>query len=107
MIFPLILGVLLGALSVVFIAQNTLLVTITFLPWQFEGSLAVILLLTILCGVVITLLFLLPTLINDTFYLSAIKKQKKEVEDELITTKLKLTEVLSNVPLLRDSSTNS
>src|SRR5579863_6356673 len=75
MIFFLILGVILGAAAVFFIAQNTVLVTVTFLSWQFESSLAAVLLLTIICGAVITLLILLPSLMRDTFYLSRLKKQ--------------------------------
>lgn len=90
MIFSLILGAILGAISVIFILENTSLVTITFLSWQFDGSLALVLLLTMLSGVVITLLLLLPSFIRDTFYLSTIQKQKREADDELAEARLKL-----------------
>ncbi len=95
MILSLVLGVLLGAVSVIFISQNIMVVTVTFLSWQIVGSLALILLLTLICGVVITLLVILPSLIKDDFYLSAIKKQKKELENELAKTKQTLVEARS------------
>lgn len=93
MLLSLIIGVLLGAVSVAFIAENTSIVTVTFLSWQFDGSLALVLMMTLITGVVITLLFLLPTFIRDMFYLSAVEKQKRVVEDELLQTKQKLAEV--------------
>jgi putative membrane protein len=97
MILSLILGVLLGAVSVIFIAQNTILVTISFLGWQFEGSLALVLFLTIICGIIITLLLILPSLIRDAFYLSTLKKQKKDVDDELLKTKVALADISSRL----------
>ncbi len=102
MIFSLILGAILGGVSVVFILQNTALITVSFLSWQFEGSLALILLLTIICGVLITLLFLMPSLIKETFYVSRIRKQHRTLEDELAATKRQLSEA-SSQPLIPQS----
>jgi uncharacterized integral membrane protein len=98
MILSLILGVILGAVSVIFITQNVTIVTVTFLTWQIEGSLALVLLLTLLCGIVITLLLILPSLIKDTFYVSALKKEKKVLEDELTKTKGELAVISSRPP---------
>jgi uncharacterized integral membrane protein len=87
MIISLILGVILGAALVAFVLQNVAIVTVTFISWQVTGSLALVLLASIISGVVVTLLILLPSLIKNDFYLAALKKQKKEVEDELARTK--------------------
>ena len=87
MIFFLLLGAILGGLSVIFVLQNIITVTVTFLTWQIEGSLAVILFLAMMSGVFITLLMLLPGLIRDEFDYSKLKQEKKEVEDELATTR--------------------
>lgn len=87
MIFSLILGILLGAVAVVFVLQNISVVTVAFLDWQIQGSLALVLLLAIICGIVMTLLVLLPSLIRGDFYLSTLKKRQKELEDELASTK--------------------
>ena len=95
MIFSLIFGALLGAISVIFIIQNVAVVTVTFLNWQFEGSLALILFLTLISGIVMTLLLLLPTFIKDVFYLSSVEKQKKALEEELTKTRGTLADVAS------------
>ena len=83
----LVLGLLLGAFSVMFILQNITVVTVAFFSWQITGSLALILLCAILSGMVMMLLVLLPSLIRDKFYLSAVQEHKREVENELASTK--------------------
>jgi uncharacterized integral membrane protein len=83
MIISLILGVILGAVLVIFVLQNVVVVTVSFLTWQITGSLALVLLATIVSGVVITLLVLLPGLIKNDFSLAALKKRQKQLEDEL------------------------
>jgi putative membrane protein len=83
MLLSLIVGIILGALAVIFAFQNVAVVTVSFLTWQITASLAIIILGTVLCGIILTLLFLLPSVIRDEIYLSTIKKQKREAEDEL------------------------
>ncbi len=87
MIFFLILGILLGALLVIFILQNMLVVTVSFFAWQLTASLALVLFLAVLCGIVITLLMLLPNLIRDDLRLSRASRRAKELEDELAAQK--------------------
>ncbi len=95
MVFSLIVGILLGALSVLFVIQNIGVVTITFLDWQMTGSLAIVLLLAIVCGIVMTLLVLLPSIIRGDFYLSSIKRERRELEDELARTKKTLADAVT------------
>jgi uncharacterized integral membrane protein len=83
MLLSLIVGIILGAIAVIFAFQNVAIVTVSFLAWQITASLAIIILGTVLCGIVLTLLFLLPSVIRDEMYVSALKKQKRETEDEL------------------------
>ena len=45
MILSLILGFLLGAAALLFALQNTAIVALSFLGWQFESSLAVVIIL--------------------------------------------------------------
>lgn len=82
MLILLILGIILGATSVIFALQNVALVTVSFFSWQVTAPLAFILLGTILSSVTVTLLMLLPSLIQEALYVKALKKQKREVEDE-------------------------
>ena len=83
MILSLIMGIVLGASSVLFALQNVADVTVSFLGWQLTEPLAFILLGALFCGVIITLLVLLPRLISDDAYLKSVLRQKREVEDEL------------------------
>jgi putative membrane protein len=83
MIISLVIGILLGSLSVVFALQNVAMVTVTFLAWQISAPLALVLLGSMLSGVVITLLVSLPSLIRDEMSVKVLRKQKKQLEDEL------------------------
>ena len=66
-----------------FSLQNIAVVTVTFFSWQFTSSLAVILILSILAGIFITLLILLPGSIGNYFKYKNIKKEVKKLEEEL------------------------
>lgn len=83
MIFPLILGIVLGAFSVTFALQNVSVVTLTFFTWQFEGSLALILLLAVAMGILISLLIVLPESIGNYFRYRKLKKVSEKLEEEL------------------------
>jgi len=83
MLLSLIVGIILGALAVIFAFQNIAIVTVTFLTWQVTASLSIIILGTVLCGIVLTLLVLLPSVIRDEIYMANIKKQKRDAEDQL------------------------
>jgi uncharacterized integral membrane protein len=73
MIF-LILSLLIIALVVVFAVQNTALTTVHFFVWTFQGSLALILLIALSAGVLISLLVSLPTMVNNRLTLRSHKK---------------------------------
>lgn len=75
MIIFLILGLILGSLSVVFALQNVVPITITFFVWQVEGSLALVLLLALLTGVIICGLVSIPEVIRNHMRFKALKKE--------------------------------
>ena len=104
MIFFLLVGAILGALSVIFVLQNIVPITVTFLSWQIEGSLAVVLFLAMMSGVFVALLLILPGLIRDEFRYSKLRQEKKEVEDELTTTRKVINEVSANTTTIVPSS---
>lgn len=83
MIILFILGLLLGAVAVVFSLQNIEVATITFFNWHFTGPLSVILLLSILVGVSIVLLILLPGSIKSYFRYRKLIKENSRLEEEL------------------------
>jgi uncharacterized integral membrane protein len=91
MIF-LILSLLIIALVVVFAVQNTALTTVNFFVWTFQGSLALILLIALSAGVLISLLASLPTMVNNRLTLRSHKKKLVELEANLSDHKGKLEE---------------
>ena len=82
MIIFLVLGLILGALSVVFALQNVVPITITFFVWQIEGSLALILLLAVLTGVLICGLLSIPEVIRNHLRFKALKKELAALKAE-------------------------
>ncbi len=87
MLLSLVVGIILGAIAVVFAFQNVAVVTLSFFAWQVSASLAILILGSILCGIVLTLLVLLPSVIRDEFYVASLKRQKRETEEELARVK--------------------
>lgn len=78
-----IIGLLLGAAVVLFILQNVVPVTVTFLVWQFSGTIAVLVLLAVIAGVLIGLMLALPAILNKEFKNASLKKTNKQLENDL------------------------
>ncbi len=87
MLLSLIVGIILGALAVIFALQNVALVTVSMFTWQVTAPLSIIILGTVLCGIVLTLLVLLPSVIRDEINVAAMRKQKRDTEAELARTR--------------------
>ncbi len=83
MIIFLILGLLLGAVAVIFALQNVAMVTVTFLSWQFEGSLALVILFSLALGALISMLLSIPDSIRRSFQISSLKKHASKLEEKL------------------------
>jgi len=83
MIILFIVGLLLGVVSVIFALQNIEVVTVSFFSWNLTGSLALILLLAITSGILIAILFLLPESISNYLKYKKLKKENKDLTEEL------------------------
>ncbi len=68
---------------VVFALQNVSAVTVAFFQWQFEGSLAMVLLLAIASGILVCLLLVLPGSIQTTFRFRRLRKDNEKLAEEL------------------------
>ena len=79
----LIFALFIALLAVIFSVQNTSPVTINFLFWNFEGSLALILLITLVTGVIIGFLTSSPSLLKSRSAISTQKKKIAELEASL------------------------
>lgn len=83
MVFAIILGIALGALTVVFALQNMADVTVSLFAWHFTGSLALVLLATLAMGIVISLLMVLPESIKNYFRYRRLTKANESLAEDL------------------------
>ncbi|MBU1292806.1 LapA family protein [Patescibacteria group bacterium] len=82
MILSLILGFVIGAGAIIFILQNTATVALSFIGWQFESSLAIVVMLSMLVGIVFSLLASIPSAVRSSMAISRLKKQNKSLQEE-------------------------
>jgi putative membrane protein len=78
----LVLGLIIAVVAVIFALQNTAAVTVSFFIWQFDQSLALVLLLAVALGVLIAVLTLLPTVIREKWQLSGRRKKNRRARKE-------------------------
>ncbi len=83
MIILFIIGLLLGVVAVIFTLQNIDIITVTFFSWHLTGSLALILFLTLIVGILVAILLILPESVNNYFRYKKLKKENMGLEEEL------------------------
>jgi putative membrane protein len=83
-----IIGSILGAAVVVFVLQNITPVSVQFLSWHFDGSIAFIVILSVLAGAIISWLLSIPAL----FKLSNLENHNKRLQKDLDAHRQKLSE---------------
>lgn len=86
----LIIGLLLGALVLIFAVQNIAVVNVVFLTWQFEGSLALIVVLSIAVGMLLSWFLSLPNIFNKQARISKLKREKDTLKDEVEYKKIEV-----------------
>lgn len=79
----LILGIVLGAVTVVFALQNVEIITVSFFSWHFDGSLSLILILTAGMGALVALLMVLPESIANHFRFRNLQKENAKLVEDL------------------------
>ncbi|MEL7522124.1 MAG: LapA family protein [Cyanobacteria bacterium J06553_1] len=99
-------AIVIAFLAIAFALQNNQLVAINLLIWNYQGSLAIVLLSTLAIGVLIGLLVLLPALIKRGWRVSRAKRQTAELENQLATRSQALETQISNAERLRQSHEN-
>jgi uncharacterized integral membrane protein len=98
----LVFALLISLFAVVFAVQNTAITTVSFLMWDFDNSLAVVILLTVFTGVLISILMSLPGWIKNRVYLMSIRKKNKDLETKLTKQEEKLQVTLQEVETLKN-----
>ena len=79
----LIVAIIVAILAVVFALQNAVPITVSFLTWRFESSLALVLLITVALGILMSLLVSVPSIVKTRKMISSQKKKIQELEGGL------------------------
>ncbi len=77
MVLILLLGIVIGGMTVMFALENTSLVTVSIFADQVTAPLAAVILVSLLAGISITLLAMLPRFIRDAIDAYAQKRRQK------------------------------
>lgn len=80
-------------LALVFALQNNVPVTAVFFSWTIQGSLALLLFLSLIAGVLISFLASLPTLIKGRMAASQQRKQLAALETSLAESRRRISEL--------------
>ncbi len=79
----LVLGIVFAIVAVLFALQNNIPVAVTLAVWHFEGSLALVLLIALGLGVLITGLLSSPAVIRRQWMAARLRRRVAELEREL------------------------
>lgn len=87
-----IIGIFLGGAVVIFALQNLEPIMVSFLGFNFEGSVALIVLISMLVGVLVSLLFSLSSSISGMMNESRLRRHNESLKKELDEHKVLLSE---------------
>jgi lipopolysaccharide assembly protein A len=79
-----ILGFALGAAALLFALQNNEVVSLMFMGWQFESSLALLVIASVAAGMLISMLAFLPSALSGSFRIMGLKRDNQRLTDEVI-----------------------
>ena len=82
-IIGLVLAIILAVIAVIFALQNAEPTAVSFLSWDLELPLALIILSTFAIGAITTLLLTIPGTYKRRRHLSTLKKEKLRLTDQL------------------------
>ncbi len=94
MILSLILGFVLGAAAIVFAFQNTTIVALSFLGWQFQSSLALLVVLSLLAGGLLSMLLSFPAAIRDRVRMYSLRKENDRLAEALTEAQRRQVQVV-------------
>lgn len=78
------IGFILGLTALIFAFQNNDVVSLTFMDWNFESSLAVVVILSLIAGVLISTLLTLPGSIARSIQMHSLKKENRSLKDLML-----------------------
>lgn len=78
-------ALILALLVTVFAVQNNQTITISFLFWSIEGSLALVLMITLVLGIVIGVLLMVPGSVRGRLQIGGLQRSVRSLEQENVT----------------------
>ncbi len=84
MLFFIVLALLIAIAIVLFSVQNSAIVTVSFLAFHYNGSLALILVVVFTLGLLAGMLISIPSLLRKSSDLREQKKRVKQLEESII-----------------------
>jgi len=106
MLISIIAALVIAILAVIFTLLNWQVVTVSFLFWKVDSSLALVLLITLAVGLLISLLAYLPGFIRGKLYVSNQRKKLAALETERNSFKQKAEEAQKAVKSLEEQVAN-
>ena len=103
----LIAGIVFAIGAVVFALQNNSAVVVTLALWNFEGSLAVVLLAAVGLGVLITGLVSTPSVIRGQWAASRLRRRVSELEREVVEQQARNTVLAAELERLTPTAAAS
>jgi len=79
-------ALILALLVTVFAVQNNQPITISFLFWSIEGSLALVLMITLVLGIVIGVLLMAPGSVRNRLQIGGLQRTVRSLEQEKADT---------------------
>lgn len=89
MLIFIVIALIIAIIAVIFALQNAITITISFFIWQFDGSLALILLLTLALGFLISFFATLPALIRRSWTIAGQRRRIGAIEKQLLEAETK------------------
>ncbi len=98
----LIFSFVIAFLAILFAIQNTTVISIRYLIWETEGSLALVLFIALVAGALISYLATAPGQIRQRMTISSQRKRIAEVENELSSTEDQLQQIEAKLQEIED-----
>ncbi len=76
------IALVLALLVTIFAVQNNQPITISFLFWSIEGSLALVLMITLVMGIVIGVLLMAPGSVRSRMQIGGLERTVRSLEEE-------------------------
>lgn len=83
MLISLVIGFVLGALAIVFALENRAPASLSFFGRQFEASLAIIVLLSLATGILVSILVALPSSIAASVRMMSLRRENRKLAEKV------------------------